>query len=198
MTTEMPMPLSFTVAVGSSNPSKIRSVQQALEQIITDVPLVLCGYAVESGVADQPYGDDMTRLGAQNRAHAAFEAYTQDHGGVEPHLAVGLEGGLEEIHAHYPNDRHNKKNKKKPNINYLRAAAAIVRRYARLARMGSTPVGVEAINLFLPHYPGSPRDRRNGRIERTPLRILTCRRRALSRNTCSLVASQFCNKGIGC
>ena len=110
MSTEITTTPSFTVAVGSSNPSKIRSVQQALEQIMATattststtacVPLVLRGYAVESGVADQPYGDEMTRKGAQNRAQAAFEAYTRHHGGVEPHLAVGLEGGLEEIHLH--------------------------------------------------------------------------------------------------
>lgn len=94
---------SFTVAVGSSNPSKIRSVQQALEQIITAVPLVLRGYNVESGVKEQPYGDYETTRGAKNRARAAFEAYIQDHNGVEPHLSVGLEGGLEEVRHVSPN-----------------------------------------------------------------------------------------------
>lgn len=108
MSTEMTMSVpSFTVAVGSSNPSKIRSVQQALEQIITAVPLVLRGYGVESGVSNQPYGDDETRRGAQNRARAAFEAYTHDHDGEEPHLAVGLEGGLEEVHHVSPNGENN-------------------------------------------------------------------------------------------
>jgi non-canonical (house-cleaning) NTP pyrophosphatase len=114
-------PFTLIVAVGSTNPSKIRSVQQALDQILlqsrpsaaaattnpittttnnadgtipTPVVIRLYGYAVASGVADQPYGDEMTLMGAKNRARAALEAHTKEFDGVEPHMAVGLEGGL--------------------------------------------------------------------------------------------------------
>ena len=99
-------PFTLIVAVGSTNPSKIRSVQQALDQILisrttnnagtamTSVVIRLYGYAVASGVPDQPYGDEVTLMGAKNRARAALEAHTKEHDGVEPHMAVGLEGGL--------------------------------------------------------------------------------------------------------
>ena len=83
------------IAVGSSNPAKIRSVQQAFQQI-TSVELELIGCSVESGVSDQPMGDAETKLGAKNRAMSSFEVYKKDHDGKEPHFAVGLEGGIEE------------------------------------------------------------------------------------------------------
>lgn len=87
----------MTVAVGSSNPAKIRSVQQALEQVVVGSSVQLTGYSVESGVPDQPMQDGETKRGARNRARAAFEAYkAEHHNNSEPHLAVGLEGGLEE------------------------------------------------------------------------------------------------------
>ena len=85
------------VAVGSANPAKIRAVQLALHQacqISHDVQWHVEGFPVPSGVSDQPFGDSETRRGAKNRARAAFVRYTKDHK-VQPHLAVGLEGGLE-------------------------------------------------------------------------------------------------------
>jgi non-canonical (house-cleaning) NTP pyrophosphatase len=87
------------VAVGSANPSKLRSVQQALERVVSrnndkKVTLELLPFPVPSGVPHQPIGDEETKLGAKNRAKAAHESYRETHG-KEPHLAVGLEGGLE-------------------------------------------------------------------------------------------------------
>jgi non-canonical (house-cleaning) NTP pyrophosphatase len=94
------MPLMIlTVAVGSSNPAKIRSVQQALEQLVVlrdGRTLELEGFSVESGVPDQPMHAEETKQGAKNRAQAAFQAFCAKHDGVEPHLAIGLEGGIEE------------------------------------------------------------------------------------------------------
>lgn len=99
-------PFTLIVAVGSTNPSKIRSVQQALDHVLisrtknnaattmTSVVIRVYGYAVASGVPDQPYGDEITLMGAQNRARAALEAHAKEHDGVEPHMALGLEGGL--------------------------------------------------------------------------------------------------------
>ena len=98
--------MKLTVAVGSGNPAKIRSVQQALTQIIDapssspsslpSVELVLEGFSVPSGVSDQPLGDKETKQGATNRAEAAFLAYKSKHDGTDPCMAVGLEGGLDE------------------------------------------------------------------------------------------------------
>lgn len=93
---------SLRIAVGSLNPSKLRAVKQAMTQILEHketpeaVSIDLIGFDVESGVPDQPMGDEETCRGAQNRAVAAYAAYTKAQG-VRPHFAIGLEGGLEEI-----------------------------------------------------------------------------------------------------
>ena len=91
--------VTLRVAVGSSNPSKVRSVRQALERVVSrndnkKVTLELHPCSVPSGVADQPFDDEETKLGAQNRARAARNVF-RNTTGEEPHLAVGLEGGLE-------------------------------------------------------------------------------------------------------
>ena len=87
----------LTVAVGSSNPAKIRSVVQALEQLVVEeVRVDAVGFSVASGVSDQPIGDEETKLGAKNRAKAALEAYRAQRQQQDPHLSIGLEGGLDE------------------------------------------------------------------------------------------------------
>ena len=53
------------------------------------------GFDVESGVPHQPFGDDETKLGARNRCRAAVKAYKAANNGAAPHLAIGMEGGLE-------------------------------------------------------------------------------------------------------
>lgn len=85
------------VAVGSTNPTKIRAVQLALHEVCHhahDVDWDVQGFAVPSGVRDQPFGDAETRKGAKQRAKAAYLQFTKEHK-VAPHLAIGLEGGLE-------------------------------------------------------------------------------------------------------
>lgn len=95
------VPRVVVVAVGSENPSKLRSVQQALERLVSrnsdnnnEITVKLFPCNVPSGVPDQPIGDVETKLGAQNRALSAQIKYKETHGEL-PHLAVGLEGGLE-------------------------------------------------------------------------------------------------------
>jgi non-canonical (house-cleaning) NTP pyrophosphatase len=93
---------TLRIAVGSLNPSKLRAVKQAMTQILEhkespeEVSIHIVGFDVESGVPDQPMGDEETCRGAQNRAVAAFAAYKKAQG-ERPHFAIGLEGGLEEI-----------------------------------------------------------------------------------------------------
>jgi len=87
------------IAVGSSNPAKIRAVEQAFLHAIQrsahpDTKVQIQGFGVASGVPDQPFGDEETCQGAKNRAKSAFAAYRKEHGSP-PHMAVGLEGGLE-------------------------------------------------------------------------------------------------------
>ena len=89
------------IAVGSSNPSKINAVLLAFRQCLNrksnhgdGVSLEIEGFSVDSGVDDQPYGDQMTCHGAKQRAQGAYLAYKKKHGAY-PHLAVGMEGGVE-------------------------------------------------------------------------------------------------------
>ena len=104
------------IAVGSSNPAKIRAVEHAVRRAVlrattvantnshhqeaaeAAVQLQIQGFDVPSGVPNQPFGDAETQQGAQHRAQAAYQAY-RDRADNEshraPHLAVGLEGGLE-------------------------------------------------------------------------------------------------------
>jgi inosine/xanthosine triphosphatase len=88
---------TLKVSVGTTNPSKLRAVENSLRNVFDDPSLGFSfhGYNVPSGVPNQPFGDNETRLGAQNRATEAFSSYVREHDGVEPDLAIGLEGGLE-------------------------------------------------------------------------------------------------------
>ncbi|MBU6367815.1 MAG: inosine/xanthosine triphosphatase [Gemmatimonadetes bacterium] len=77
--------LSIRVAVGSANPVKVAAVRAVLDRL---APMALViGVPVESGVPDQPVGDEETRRGARARARAAL----RDADAV---LAIGLEGGV--------------------------------------------------------------------------------------------------------
>lgn len=71
------------VAVGSSNPVKVRAVERALDG--RDATVVAT--AVDSGVAEQPVGRSETVHGADTRASNALAATDAD-------LGVGIEGGV--------------------------------------------------------------------------------------------------------
>jgi inosine/xanthosine triphosphatase len=87
-----PTPSPIAVAVGSTNPVKVNSVQRAFERFFPGALITVTGYATSSGVADQPMSDDETRRGAGNRAFAAASACK----GSPADFAVGLEGGCED------------------------------------------------------------------------------------------------------
>ena len=81
------MPVVFAhVVVGSTNPVKIASVRAIIERLHPGAHVE--GIAVESGVPDQPIGDEETQAGARQRARAALAA------APSATLAVGLEGGV--------------------------------------------------------------------------------------------------------
>ena len=98
------------VAVGSANPCKVEAVRSAFEDLYshadTSVRIHVTSHNAPSGVSDQPYGDAETKLGAVNRANAAWEdAKTsvpdsvKELGKTVPDFSVGLEGGVEEAPA---------------------------------------------------------------------------------------------------
>lgn len=101
---------ALRVAVGSGNPSKLKAVENALKRALgpAKVRLDLQGFDVASGVDHQPFGDAETKAGAKNRARAAYVAYRKKER-LAPHLAVGLEGGLE-WHSLPPSNGNGKKN----------------------------------------------------------------------------------------
>lgn len=73
------------IAIGSKNPVKIAAAKAILTQAFPNAEFV--SMAVRSGVPEQPWGDDETRHGAENRARAALLATGADFG-------LGLEGGV--------------------------------------------------------------------------------------------------------
>jgi inosine/xanthosine triphosphatase len=73
------------VAVGSMNPVKIGAARAVIRRLAPHARVD--GVTGESGVSDQPWGDDETIRGALARAHAARSALDADWG-------VGIEGGV--------------------------------------------------------------------------------------------------------
>ncbi len=86
-------PKRIEIAVGSSNPSKVGAVEMAAEAYLPNV--VVLPADVESGVPDQPWGDEQTAAGAEMRARAAIQALGTEIGiGVESGVAEGPNGRL--------------------------------------------------------------------------------------------------------
>jgi inosine/xanthosine triphosphatase len=98
------------IAVGSTNKVKIRAVAGVAHRIWPEAEIL--GVDVNSGVSDQPHGDEEAIAGAMRRARSAL-------GELDADLAVGLEGGVTET----------------PRGTYTNAWCAIV------ARDGATSVG---------------------------------------------------------
>lgn len=73
------------IAIGSTNPTKIRAVRKILRRLYPRAEFV--AIEVPSGVPGQPIGDEQTRRGAVNRARAVRQIAHADFG-------VGLEAGI--------------------------------------------------------------------------------------------------------
>ena len=71
--------------IGSANSAKIRATENILSHYYPKAKV--SSVAVGSGVSNQPYGDDETRLGAINRA---IKAGSLNEGAI----GIGLEGGV--------------------------------------------------------------------------------------------------------
>ena len=76
------------VAVGSANPVKVAAVAATFARLPGKIEVIAS--PVPSGVSDQPWGDEETQIGAENRARAALEQSGADMG-------VGIEGGVVEL-----------------------------------------------------------------------------------------------------
>lgn len=73
------------IAVGSTNPVKIAAVRTVAARAFPGAEVT--GVGIDSGISEQPWGDEETRRGALNRAQAVLAATGSD-------LGVGLEGGV--------------------------------------------------------------------------------------------------------
>lgn len=81
------------LAIGTTNPGKVKAVQTALASYKKMTPFVLQSTNVESGVSDQPMSLSETSLGAETRARRAREAVVQsDH--TSTVFGIGLESGI--------------------------------------------------------------------------------------------------------
>src|SRR5688500_8136251 len=92
--------------LGSTNGAKIRGVQAACEDLrdtlhmpdLSQPTAWTC--PVDSGVSDHPWGFPATVEGAQNRAHAAYQALVTAYGdatGGRTLMGVGVESGFIEV-----------------------------------------------------------------------------------------------------
>jgi inosine/xanthosine triphosphatase len=79
------------VAVASTNPVKVRAVQNGFQTMFPGVPFEVVSLEVPSGVRDQPRSDQETLTGALNRAEGAAAAMP------ESDYWVGIEGGIQEM-----------------------------------------------------------------------------------------------------
>lgn len=91
------------IVVGSTNPVKIEAVRRVFKKIKSSLTVVIVeGYDVPSHVSDQPWGDEETRRGAEQRALGALAAarakwelqLSKDKTILGPSYGVGLEGGV--------------------------------------------------------------------------------------------------------
>ncbi len=96
------------VALGSGNPAKRRGVEAALGRVQPGAPAEVACFDVPSGVRDQPWGDEETLRGAENRASEALGQMRASEAPFDPAapdpaapdtggrgtIAIGIEGGL--------------------------------------------------------------------------------------------------------
>ena len=86
--TQSLLPWIRKVVVGSTNPVKIAAVCAVIARVAPDA--TVHSVAVASGVPDQPWGDEETQRGADERARQALQHET----GVDADIGFGIEGGV--------------------------------------------------------------------------------------------------------
>lgn len=77
----------MNIAVGSTNPVKIRATRQAFKKVFPSEKIIIHSIEIPSRVANQPMNDKEAIKGAMNRARGALKYKNVDFG-------VGIEGGL--------------------------------------------------------------------------------------------------------
>jgi inosine/xanthosine triphosphatase len=80
-----------TIFVASSNPVKLHAALQGFQRMFPDESFQVGSFRADSGISDQPFGDQETLQGASNRALNVQKAQP------EADCWVGIEGGVEEF-----------------------------------------------------------------------------------------------------
>ncbi len=85
---------SLRIGIGSKNPVKVEAVRHTFGEFAGimgwEAAIEYTGYAVPSGVPDQPLGIEEIYRGAVNRARAVMDA-------AAPDFAVGIEAGIYDV-----------------------------------------------------------------------------------------------------
>lgn len=76
------------IVVGSTNPVKLQAAREGFAAMFPYWQIEVSGVEAASGVSDQPFGDEETLQGAQQRALAALQQ------NPNADYAVGIEGGV--------------------------------------------------------------------------------------------------------
>lgn len=79
------------VVVASKNPVKIQAVELGFKRMFSGEEFEFIGVSAPSNVADQPFGNQETFIGARNRANNAVKEIK------DADFYVGIEGGVEEV-----------------------------------------------------------------------------------------------------
>lgn len=79
------------VVIASKNPVKIQAVKNGFKRMFAGQNFTFLDLSSSSGVSSQPFGDEETLLGAQNR----IESSTQEEKDAD--FYVGIEGGVQHM-----------------------------------------------------------------------------------------------------
>ncbi len=81
-----------TIRVASTSKHKIEAVEAAAKAVFPNRQIRIHGVKAPSGIDEQPMGEDMTVLGAQNRLNAALEGISDEDYYID--YVVSIESGL--------------------------------------------------------------------------------------------------------
>lgn len=78
---------NISIVVGSKNPVKVEAAREAISAFFPESDIDCMGVDAPSGVAEQPMGEEETRVGAENRVRHCQAHYQAD-------FFVAVEGGV--------------------------------------------------------------------------------------------------------
>ncbi len=133
----------YQVIAATQNPSKIQSILTAFEQIFGTGSCHIHGVNVDSGVSEQPFGDEETRAGARQRVANARQAEPKADFWVA--LEAGIDQGFTYSWAAIENAQRLRGEARSATLPLPKAVLAEVEAGRPLGEVMSTLTGIEAI-----------------------------------------------------